>query len=131
MKFISNHFEIPTGFLKPRKDTSKEMTLCMALREARSNGINVAINSDNNICIPMSISQGWATGHGEVYDAPCLIYIAGQKDSISLDVDCTLAASYFMFSAADRGLGTCWVDLGSVIKDHDLHAYGHHNQHIS
>jgi nitroreductase len=35
-------------------------------------------------------------------------------------VDCTLAASYLMFSAADRGLGTCWINLGSVIKDQSL-----------
>jgi nitroreductase len=54
------------------------------------------------------------------YDAPCVIYIAGRNDVRSLDVDCTLAASYFMLSAADRGLGTCWIDLGSVVKDPDL-----------
>ncbi len=35
----------------------------------------------------------------------------------SLQVDCALAASYFMFSAADRGLGTCWVGLGTNIQD--------------
>ncbi|HUN55377.1 MAG TPA: nitroreductase family protein [Smithella sp.] len=54
------------------------------------------------------------------YDAPCLVYIAGQKEIRSLDIDCTLAASYFMLSAADRGLGTCWVDFGSIIEDQDL-----------
>jgi nitroreductase len=53
------------------------------------------------------------------YDAPCVIYITGQKDCISLDVDCTLAASYFMLSEANHGLGTCWIELGSVIKDHN------------
>lgn len=54
------------------------------------------------------------------YDSPCLIYIAGPKDIRSLDVDCALAASYFMLSAADRGLGTCWIDLGSIIENQDL-----------
>jgi nitroreductase len=27
-----------------------------------------------------------------------------------------------MLSAADRGLGTCWIDLGSVIRDKNLSA---------
>ncbi len=54
------------------------------------------------------------------YDAPCLVYITGQKDVRSLTKDCTLAASYFMLSAADRGLATCWVDLGSAVSDKDL-----------
>jgi nitroreductase len=54
------------------------------------------------------------------YNAPCLIYIAGKRDVRSAQVDCTLAASYLMLSAADRGLGTCWVDLGSVIRDRAL-----------
>jgi nitroreductase len=51
------------------------------------------------------------------YNAPCLVYIAGPRDIRSIQVDCALAAAYFMLSAADRGLGTCWVDLGSVIRD--------------
>ncbi len=54
------------------------------------------------------------------YNAPCLIYIAGLRNVHSATVDCALAASYLMLSAADRGLGTCWVNLGSVIKDQDL-----------
>lgn len=51
------------------------------------------------------------------YNAPCLIYITGPKETHSAVADCSLAASYLMFSAADRGLGTCWIDLGSYIKD--------------
>lgn len=50
------------------------------------------------------------------YNAPCLIYITGPRDLHSTVKDCSLAASYLMLSAADRGLGTCWVDLGSAIK---------------
>ena len=42
------------------------------------------------------------------YNAPCLIYILGLKEIGSAQVDCTLAASYLMFSAAARGLGT-WL----------------------
>ena len=51
------------------------------------------------------------------YNAPCLVYITGPKDLRSAAADCSLAASYFMLSAAGRGLGTCWVELGSSIKD--------------
>jgi len=51
------------------------------------------------------------------YNAPCLVLIGGPKDLYSLLVDCSLAASYFMFAAAARGLGTCWINLGADIRD--------------
>lgn len=51
------------------------------------------------------------------YNAPCIIFIIGSKSVKSLDVDCALAASYIMFSAVGRGLGTCWINLGSHIRD--------------
>jgi nitroreductase len=54
------------------------------------------------------------------YNAPSLIIICGGRRSHSLKVDCALAASYLMFSAAARGLGTCWVDLGARIYDPKL-----------
>jgi nitroreductase len=54
------------------------------------------------------------------YNAPCVVYIAGAKEVRSLWVDCSLAACYFMFSAAARGLGTCWVDLGSQIRSPEI-----------
>lgn len=54
------------------------------------------------------------------YNAPCLVYITGPKVVHSVPADCSLAAAYFMLSAAERGLGTCWVDLGAYIKDPDL-----------
>ena len=56
------------------------------------------------------------------YNAPCVIYIVGAKLVGSLDVDAALAASYIMFSAAARGLGTCWVALGANIRDSKLRA---------
>ncbi|PKN89034.1 MAG: hypothetical protein CVU51_02320, partial [Deltaproteobacteria bacterium HGW-Deltaproteobacteria-1] len=56
------------------------------------------------------------------YNAPCLIYITGAKSVGSLDVDVALAASYIMFSAASRGMGTCWVALGANIRDPQLRA---------
>lgn len=54
------------------------------------------------------------------WDAPCVVYIVGPESKASLQVDCALAASYFMLSAASRGLGTCWVALGSCIKDPEI-----------
>ncbi len=51
------------------------------------------------------------------YNAPCLVYIACPKEIKSAYVDCALAACYLMFSAAEHDLGTCWVDLGSDIRD--------------
>lgn len=51
------------------------------------------------------------------YNAPCLVIICGPLSSRSVVVDCALAAAYFMFSAAARGLGTCWVDLGARIQE--------------
>jgi len=54
------------------------------------------------------------------YNAPCLVFIFGDKAHRSIYVDCALAASYFMLAAADRGLGTCWVALGGEIRDPEL-----------
>jgi len=51
------------------------------------------------------------------YNAPCLVYITGPKKVHSAPADCSLAAAYLMISAALRGLGTCWVDLGAYIRD--------------
>jgi nitroreductase len=51
------------------------------------------------------------------YNAPCVLFIVGSTSVGSLDADCALAASYIMFSAASRGLGTCWIALGSQIRD--------------
>lgn len=56
-------------------------------------------------------------GFSVFYDAPCVIFISGPRDVGSLQVDCALAASYLMFAAAARGLGTCWVALGANVRD--------------
>ncbi len=56
------------------------------------------------------------------YNAPCVIFIMGSTSVGSLEVDCALAASYIMLSAASRGLGTCWIALGSQIRDPQLKA---------
>jgi nitroreductase len=54
------------------------------------------------------------------YNAPCLVCIVGKTGLPTITVDCALAGSYLMLSAASRGLGTCWVELGKEIKDPSL-----------
>lgn len=56
------------------------------------------------------------------WNAPSLVIILGDAGEANLHVDCALAASYFMFAAADRGLGTCWCNMGAVIRDPELRA---------
>jgi nitroreductase len=51
------------------------------------------------------------------YNAPALIILAGPRDYRNLLVDSALCAAYIMNAAAARGLGTCWVNLGSDIRD--------------
>ena len=54
------------------------------------------------------------------YNAPCLVFIVGPKELLSIQVDCALAGCYFMFSACARGLATCWIGLGRFIQDREL-----------
>jgi nitroreductase len=54
------------------------------------------------------------------YNAPCVVYFVGPRDIKSLDVDIGLTAAYFMFGAAARGLGTCWIGMGANIRDKGL-----------
>jgi nitroreductase len=46
-----------------------------------------------------------------------VFYICGPSGLGSLDVDCALAACYFMFAAAAKNLGTCWIGLGAHLRD--------------
>ena len=54
------------------------------------------------------------------YNAPCLVLIVGPKDNHTLEIDCSLIAAYFMLSATERGLGTCWVGLGKEIRNPEI-----------
>jgi nitroreductase len=54
------------------------------------------------------------------YNAPALVILAGRRDYRNLLVDCALCAAYLMNAAAAHGLGTCWVNLGSDIRDESL-----------
>ena len=53
------------------------------------------------------------------YNAPCLVYIVGEKHFKNVKVNCSLAASYFMMSAAARGLGTCWVNFALAAQSQE------------
>jgi len=54
------------------------------------------------------------------YNAPCVVYIIGPRDHRLLDVDCSLFACYFMLAAAARGLGTCWIGLGTNVRNPEI-----------
>jgi nitroreductase len=54
------------------------------------------------------------------YHAPAVLFIVGQKGLKNLHVDCALAASYLMMSATSRGLGSCWVNFATAIRDPDM-----------
>ena len=54
------------------------------------------------------------------YNAPCLVLILGFPHLKNMYVDCALAACYLMMAATDRGLGTCWVNLGADIRDEQM-----------
>jgi nitroreductase len=51
------------------------------------------------------------------YNAPCVVYVIGPQDHRLLDCDCSLFACYFMLAAAARGLGTCWIGLGTNVRN--------------
>ena len=54
------------------------------------------------------------------YDAPCLVLILGSDELEMLDADSSLTAAYMMFAATERGLGTCWINLGARIRKPEL-----------
>lgn len=46
--------------------------------------------------------------------------MALEEDVRSLNVDVGLLVAYFMLSATSRGLGTCWIGIGSFVQDKEL-----------
>jgi len=54
------------------------------------------------------------------YHAPAVVFILGDQGVKNLVADCALAAGYIMMSATSKGLGTCWVNFGTEIKDPKL-----------
>ena len=53
------------------------------------------------------------------YNAPALVIVVGDLSKNSV-VNCSLAAGYFMMSAADAGLGTCWINFAKSITSPEL-----------
>ena len=58
--------------------------------------------------------------HNVFHNAPALVYIVGSAKGATIPMDCSLAAAYFMLSAASKGLGTCWVAQGAMFRDKAL-----------
>lgn len=65
------------------------------------------------------------------YNAPSLVIIIGKKNKRNLKEDISLAAAYLMMTAADKGLGTCWINFAremnpetlleiGIPEDHDI-----------
>ena len=54
------------------------------------------------------------------YNAPCMIAVCGPLKGATIAIDCALAASYLMLSAASKGLGTCYVIQGAEVRDPEL-----------
>jgi nitroreductase len=84
--------------------------------ESKSNAIK-DIESDPNAYMRRYETILRNKDHNVFFNAPCLIIILGPKDNHTLQIDCTLIASYIMFSAVEKGLGTCWIGMGQYIKD--------------
>ena len=58
--------------------------------------------------------------HHVFWNAPCLIFLVGNGSQPLMEINCALAASYLMFAATARGLGTCYVGAGTRIEDDGL-----------
>ena len=54
------------------------------------------------------------------YNAPSVVFIIGERKLKNAKINCSLAASYFMMSAASRNLGTCWINFATEIESPDL-----------
>lgn len=54
------------------------------------------------------------------YNAPSVVYILGDERQKNMRINCTLAASYLMMSATNRGLGTCWINFATFIHSSHL-----------
>lgn len=54
------------------------------------------------------------------YNAPVLILIVGENNYPFFFSDCACAATYLMFAATSRNLGTCWIGHAHNIEDLNL-----------
>jgi nitroreductase len=54
------------------------------------------------------------------YNAQTLVYIVGSKKLKNTEINCAVAAAYFMLSAVELGLGTCWVSFARFVQDEKI-----------
>ena len=83
--------------------------------ESKANMV-ARIEADPNTYVARYEAAMRDPGFNVFYNAPAMIVICGPADTGSLTIDCSLAASYLMLSAAARGLGTCWIGLGTALE---------------
>ncbi len=43
------------------------------------------------------------------YNAPVLVIILGNKNALTADYDCAMAAQNMMLAAQSKGIGSCWI----------------------
>ena len=91
-----------------------------ALSDEAKKNIIAGIRKQPSSPVASYLSQLEQASFNVFHNAPGLVFILGDPRIPSLVFDVSLAAAYFMFSAASRGLGTCWIGLGREIRDAEL-----------
>jgi nitroreductase len=91
-----------------------------ALSDEAKKNIIAGMRKQPNSPVAAYLDQLKQESFNVFHNAPGLVYIVGNPQIPSLVFDVSLAAAYFMFSAASRGLGTCWIGLGREIRDAEL-----------
>lgn len=96
----------------------KEMIKKMSDESKKNLLVRIAANPDDYIKKYEAVLKN--ESFNVFYNAPSLVIFLGKSNLKNLSVDCALASSYFMMAAVSRGLGTCWVNLGSDIQDPEI-----------
>ena len=94
--------------------------LIRALSDESKANILADVAADPGLRVAMYAPALKNPDYNVFYDAPCLVLLVGPAEHELLDVDCALTAAYLMFAATQRGLGTCWINLGARIRKPEL-----------
>ncbi|HUV82581.1 MAG TPA: nitroreductase family protein [archaeon] len=55
------------------------------------------------------------------YNAPVMVLILGNKNALTTDYDCSMAAQTMMLAAHSKGIGSCWIGgVQPALMDEDL-----------
>lgn len=55
------------------------------------------------------------------YNAPVMVIILGNKNGLTTDYDCSMAAQTMMLAAHSKGIGSCWIGgVQPALMDEDL-----------